>query len=643
MEDVMKKILLILAISVLLFSCAKRINYSFLQKINREGYETANAVVIIDSIGIDLESSGKYVSTQHKLVKILTMKGKAWYSEATFGYFTLYDTVVVEMARVISPDGKVMNVPKEDIKDVKIPAFSKFFLPNVRMKKIIFPNVEEGSSVEYVVKDIMQNPPMEDNFDTYILFEGKNPVIKKVYSVASPISLNWKVKNDEDQSVKFQESKKNGKTTYKWSIQNVPGIVEEPMMPPMPDVCKKLLITSVPSWEVWSKWYWDLCKDKFTTNDTMNSVIDSVLVGRETREDSIRALYYYVSKNIRYVGTKMSGKKGGYEPFPATKCFRDKYGVCRDKACLLAAMLRKAGFDAYTVLTNPMLDVEEDIPVDQFNHAITAVREKDGSFLYIDPTIENTREFLSSIEQGKGVLVCDEDGEDLEYTPKVSAEENLFSMEAEGHLEENGNLNEVLTWKLFGLMDMSFRSLLTMLPPEQMKQIFQSMVSGMATGAVLDTFYYSDPKDLYQPLEITLGFHAENYGLNLGETFSFKTPLSGGGTGNISFGGGGNPFDLDERKYPLYLYTTLKFEVKEKIYIPEGYEVEELPENFEKDVEFFKVESRYEVNDGYILHYSESVMNEFVFSPEQYKIMKSIFDEASQKSGQEIVLKKIAH
>ncbi len=637
----MKKTLLVLAISVLLFSCAKRINYSFLQNINRESYETANAVVVIDSTGIDLEPSGRYVSTQHKLVKILTMKGKAWYSEATFGYFTLYDTVIVEMARVISPDGKVMNVPKDDIKDVKIPAFGKFFLPNVRMKKIIFPNVEEGSSVEYVVKDIMQNPPMENNFDTYILFEGNNPIIRKVYSVASPIPLDWKVKNDEDQTVKFQESKKKAKTIYKWYAQNIPGIVEEPMMPPTPDVCKKLLITSVPSWKVWSKWYWDLCKDKFATNDTMDVVIDSLLVGKETREDSIRALYYYVSQNNRYVGTKMSGKKGGYEPFPATKTFRDKYGVCRDKACLLAAMLRKAGFEAYTVLTNPMLNIERDIPVDQFNHAITAAREKDGSFLYIDPTAENTREFLLSIEQEKAVLVCDEDGEDLEYTPKVPAEKNFFSMEAEGHLDENGNLNETLTWKLSGLMDMSFRSILTMLPPEQLNQIFQTIVTSIVAGAVIDTFYFSDPKDLYQPLEITLIFSAEKYGLNLGETFSFKTPLSGGGAGNISIGGGGNPFALEERKYPLYLYTTIKTVVEEKIYIPEGYDVETLPENFEKNVDFFKGENNYEFKDGYIFHYSESVMNDFIFSPEQYKVMKSIFDEMAQKSGQEVVLKKI--
>lgn len=637
----MKRLLLLTVISILLFSCATQMDYSFLQQINKDKYENANAVIVLDSTYTDVEESGKYVTTQHKLVKILTMKGKAQYSEATFGYFTLYDTVIVEMAKVISPDGEVIKVQKEDIKDLKIPAFGKFFLPNVRMKKIIFPNVEEGSSVEYVVKSIMRNPPMENNFDTYVLFESSEPIEKMVYVVACPIPLNWKVKNDDSQSIQFQQTEKKGKQIYKWSAENVAGIIEEPMMPPIPDVCKKLLVTSVPSWEIWSKWYWNLCKDKFATNDTMNAVIDSVLVGKETREDSIRALYYYVSKNVRYVATKMSGKKGGYEPFPAAKCFRDKYGVCRDKACLLAAMLRKAGFDAYTVLTNPSLNIEKDIPVDQFNHAITAVREKDGSFLYIDPTAENTKEFLISIEQDKAVLVCDEHGEDLEYTPKVPAEKNLFYMESTGYLQENGSLKETLTMKLSGLMDMAFRQLLTMLPPEQMKQVFQSMVSGVATGAILDTFYYSDPKDLYKPLELTLIFNAENYGLFLDETFSFKFPFSSGGGGaSISFGGGGNPFALEERKYPLYMYSTIKTEVIETIYIPEGYEVIEVPETVKENLGFFSMESQYRVRDKFISHNAVATFNDFIFPPDKYKKIKSIMDKVSEKSGQEVILRK---
>jgi len=638
-----KKIIIILLLAILVSSCAIKINYSYLQNYNRETFEGANAVVVYDSTGVELEKDGKYVYEQHKLVKILTMKGKAMFSEAVFGYFTKYDTVIVEQAKVISPDGEVLNVSKEDIKDVKIPAFGKFFLPNVRMKKIIFPNLEEGSSVEYLVKTISKNPPMENHFNTAVIFEGTEPIQKMVFSINSPIGLSWIKTNDDDNAIIFQENKGEDKILYKWRIKDIPGIVEEPMMPPLSDISKKIVISSIDSWKDCSKWYYELCKDKYVTNDTMNAVIDSLLVGQETREDSIRVLYYYVSKNIRYVGTKMTGEKGGYEPFPATKTFKEKYGVCRDKACLLVAMLRQAGIDADIVLINPMQVVEKGIPhIAQFNHAITAVINEDGSYLFIDGTAENTSEFLMSIEQDKAALVCNEEGEDLLLTPKVPPEENLMLINAVGNISEAGELTEKATMELSGLMGMAFRQILTKLPPEQFKQIFNMMITEMISGAVLDTFYYSDPEDLNKPLEITIEFSSDDFGLRLDENFSFKFPFSSGqGTGaSISIGGGGNPFALEQRKYPLFFYTTLKTEVNEKIVIPEGFKVKELPETLDEDLGFFKTESRYTISEDSITHKAVNSFCEYIFSPDEYKEMKTILDLMSQKSGQEVVLIK---
>ena len=40
----------------------------------------------------------------------------------------------------------------------------------------------------------------------------------------------------------------------------------------------------------------------------------------------------------------------GYEPHDVSLTFSKRYGVCRDKAALLAVMLRAAGFDAFPVL-----------------------------------------------------------------------------------------------------------------------------------------------------------------------------------------------------------------------------------------------------------------------------------------------------
>lgn len=638
----MKRYLVLpLFVFILYFGCAKQhYNYSFLQNIQREKFGNANAVIAFDTTNISLQKSGKYVKKQHKLVKILSMKGKADYSEASFGYYLSYDTVIVELARVITPDGKVINVPREDIKDVKIPAFGKFFLPNVRMKKITFPDIVEGSSVEFVVKDIMRNPPMENNFDDMVLFEDVNPILSKVYVISSPMELKWKVKNDNENIVKFTKEKKKDKTVYKWYVSDVPGIVREPLMPPVTDVAKKLLVSSVPSWKVWSRWYYNLCKDKFTTNDTMNIVIDSVLAGKKSREDSIKSLYYYVSKNIRYVATTMSGKKGGYEPFPATKTFRDKYGVCRDKAALLAAMLRKAGFEAYTVLTNPIAYVEKDVPVDQFNHAITAVRNKDGSFLFIDPTAEHTVDFLPGYEQGKGVLVCNEKGEGLAYLPTIPAKNNLLFIENKSEIDDQGNLTGTMTFRMKGLMDMSFRGMLSYYPPERIKQIFQQIAKSVSNDAVLDTFNYSDPKDFYKPLEITIRLHAPNYALITGKMMSFRPAMMGGGASFTTMMGGGNPFALDKRRYPLFLFSTIATETKGSIKIPKGYKVKMLPEGYKEDLGFFTGISSYKKGKGCISYKAESDFNKFLIPQEEYTKLKQIVDKITKLGKQEIVLEK---
>ncbi|MEA2104787.1 MAG: DUF3857 and transglutaminase domain-containing protein [Candidatus Cloacimonadota bacterium] len=637
-----KKLVLIVIIPILLFGCAKKINYSYLQNYNRQSYADADAVIVTDSTGINLEESGKSVATQHKIVKILSMKGKAMFSEATFGYFAKYDSVSVISAKVINPDGSVIEIPKEDIQDMVIPAVQQFYLPNVRMKKIIFPNIKEGSSVEYLVKIFTNNPPMENNFNTVSIFEGNNPIHRATLTINSEMALNSLIKNDVSGSINFEKKVRDGNYYYKWVVKNIPSIVQEPLMPPIPDVCKKVIISSVDSWKSWSKWYYGLCEEKMITTPEMDLVIDSLLVGAETRDDILRALYYYVSQNIRYIGTEMTGEKGGYEPFPAPQTFKNKYGVCRDKAALLAAMIQKAGFEAYTVLINPMQNVEMDIPhVAQFNHAITAVRNPDGTWLFIDATAENTSEFLMSIEQNKTALICTPEGEDILLTPKVPASENMFAIDAVGYISDDGSFSETAKFTLTGLMGMAFRQILTKLPADRRKMIFQMIVGQMIENAEIDTFYYSDPEDLNKPLEITVEFSAENYGLKLKDELSFSLPFSSKGTsGTAAIGGGGNPFALDERNYPLSMFTTMQTEVKEKIFFPEGYTIENLPEPINESTEGFSISSDYKTGKGFISHTITNSFNDYIFPPEEYIKMKKIIDLISEKSGQEVVLHK---
>ncbi|HDI82512.1 MAG TPA: DUF3857 domain-containing protein, partial [candidate division WOR-3 bacterium] len=627
----MKRVFVVLGIVLILVGCAGTKTIKLPENITRDNFPNANAVVVFDSSVVDVQPDGKFLSREHAIIKILTMKGKAEYADQTFSYYTMYDTVRVIRARVIKEDGKIIDVPRENIKDVKIPAMSKFFLPNVRMKKITFPDVEIGDAIEYIVEDEMRAPPMENNYDAMVMFQGTDPILHQVYVLKIPMDVKWKVYNDEDGMVKYTNKNEKGKSVHIWEIKDVPGIIREPLMPAITDVAKKILISTVPSWKVWSKWYWGLCKDKFAVNDTMIAVMDSLLKGTKTKMDTIRAIYHYVADEVRYVGTTMSGKKGGYEPFPATKTFRQKYGVCRDKAALMVAMLRHLGIEAYTVLTNPAMKVEKEIPVDQFNHAIVAIKEGDW-YIFSDPTVQFCKDLLAPYEQNRGVLVCTPEGEDLAYTEILPPDSNTSNVTAIFNLNEDGGFEAEINIVGKGMNDMGLRMLAKMLSPDRIKQIFEGSFQSMGSGVAIDTIIFSDPQDYTKPVNIKIKLSADEFALVQGKKMRFTSPFSGGSSVGISVGrgGGGDPFALEKRNYPLYLYSKSKSIAVERIKIPKGYRVVQIPEDYTIDSDFMTVKSTWKRKVRSIEHKTEFIMKKIEIMPEEYPSARKAMKEMQE-------------
>ena len=136
----MKKLIAMWGI-LFLISCAHyRVNYRpILERVNETTYSDANAVYVFDSTFFEVKPTGEYVSRSHKLIKLLTDEGIKRFSKATFAYMKGYGTVRIKSAYVITPDGLRKKVPKENIKDMPMPAFegSKIFIPNVRLLPLL--------------------------------------------------------------------------------------------------------------------------------------------------------------------------------------------------------------------------------------------------------------------------------------------------------------------------------------------------------------------------------------------------------------------------------------------------------------------------------------------------------------------------
>ncbi|MBQ9727874.1 MAG: DUF3857 domain-containing protein, partial [Kiritimatiellae bacterium] len=151
----------------------------------------------------------------------------------------------------------------------------------------------------------------------------------------------------------------------------------------------------------------------------------------QARAAVVRALFDFVSREVRYMGAMAESEAPGYEPHDVSLTFDNRYGVCRDKAALLVAMLRMAGIDAWPVLINVGPRKDPQVPQPYFNHAIVAADSGDpaGPYLLMDPTSETTRSLLPEYLCEMSYLVARDEGEGIRETPPLPVEQNLLRAE----------------------------------------------------------------------------------------------------------------------------------------------------------------------------------------------------------------------
>ncbi len=621
----------------LFVSCAGLRYPTILDEIGGEDdYPEANALVVFDSTDIHLNWDGTNRIRTHRCGKVFNALGRKEFGEVTLSYITLYDTVKIIAARVISPDKKIVKVPEDNITDMPMPAWegSKFYIPNLRLVKITFPGLEDGSAIELVYESICHNSPFDSTFDWWELFEFTEPIKEKVLRLFLPEGMDLKYKVENGKITHYQVVS-DDKTLHIWKKEDIPKIVMEPSMPPLPTVGTKLLFTCTESWKDYSRWYYEVSEPRLKPDSALTAKVMELIKKAPSKDDTIRALYEFVNKEIRYVETELIGKRGGFEPAEVSFTFKNKYGVCRDKAALLVSMLRTAGIgDSYIVLTNPLLpNMDPELAcASQFNHAIVAI-ETDVGYFYLDPTAEGSVEYLTPFEDDKPVLVSTKQGDDLSKTPARPPEVNLINMQVSEVLKKDRTLNQLMTIKASGFIDNQFRQMCQMLPKEQIKLIFLKGMKESYPKATIDSFNTTDPKDFTTPMEFTVYVTVPDYALKIGREWY----LTSGKRSSLSVGAQGM-WNLEERNYPLYLWIKMATKARARLLFPKHLKVKSLPEPYQYEDSNVFMKTSYSKKRNTINSEFEMIFKDPLISPDNYQKIKKAMKELEEHQSQEIIL-----
>ena len=189
------------------------------------------------------------------------------------------------------------------------------------------------------------------------------------------------------------------------------------------------------------------------------------------------------------MGLTMEDTSPGYAPHDIDITFANRYGVCRDKAALLVAMLRMAGHDAFPVLIHVGAKHDPDVPQPFFNHAIVAVENRergDGSgerYILMDPTNENAKDLFPAYESDKSYIVCRPDGDVLRTSPVPTAEHNAVRVSTSATLSKDGSLFMESDIAFDGINDTAYRAALVRKTPDERVKFFERAAKALSSGA----------------------------------------------------------------------------------------------------------------------------------------------------------------
>lgn len=611
--------------------------------------------ILFDSTSVVMEESGLSHVINHKRIRVNDYDGCRNYAAVKTDYDPQSAYVEYRSVLVYHTDGTVEDVLLR-VYDYVAPARMIYWGGSQKMVQV--GHLEPGDEIDYTTyrkgftyalladdDDSRYIPPMRGHFYDIVPFWSDDPVNEKVYRISVPSSKNlrfelYRCGSDGKCTVTIDTLYSDGSVTYTFRKEGITPLKREPRALANNDIQCKLLLSTSPDWQAKSVWFYGVNEDygSFLPTPEVQAKVNEILVGAKSEQDSIAILTHWVADNIRYAGISM-GQGEGYTLHNANMNFTDRCGVCKDKAGMLIAMLRAAGFKAYAAMTMAHERIDR-IPADQFNHSVCAVQHRDGHFEMLDPTwVPNVRELWSSAEQQQGYLMGLPEGADLMYTPISAPENHYIRISSNNTLDDKGTLTGTLTVTAEGQSDAMVRSIFKCRTAEWQHNLEAELLA-IAPQAIITGITHTDnDRYLDQPVSITYRYSIPNYAIVDGKTLVF-VPLAAKNIFSRAMGHLYADISLTERTQPFADNCSRLVVASDTTILPAEYKHLHFPEIYGVADPAASFGCQYWM-DGNRLIFGESAMfGKRLYEPEDWTLYRQVVVNQKRLASTPVILTK---
>ncbi|HKV95606.1 MAG TPA: DUF3857 domain-containing protein [Candidatus Angelobacter sp.] len=465
------------------------------------------------STSIRYENDGTNVQTVRQKIKIQSEAGLRTYGIITFN-FIAGNEFSIDTVEVHKKDGSTVKAGPANIQEVtpevsrEAPTYS-----DVRQKQVTVPGLSVGDELlfQYTAREKALVPGQ---------FWFEHSFTKDAVVLSESVTVD--VPKDRRLHLKFQpeykpESKNNGdRTIYQWQTSNEEvaktqktahqrELVEGTA--PLPSI----ELSTFENWDQLGAWYYGLQHERSVPTAAIKAKAMELTKGLDTDEAKARALYKYVALNFRYISLDFG--IGRYQPHAADEVLANKYGDCKDKHTLLAALLEAVGLQAYPALINFRSLVDQDVPSPgQFDHLITAVRlQKNIVFLDATAEIAPYGMLVSELRHKKALVITGPQSQEFMETPAdlPFAAQEIFDLK--GKIDESGTMEAEVDYFIHSDSEILLKNIFRQTPPAKHKDLVQGMSYFSGFAGEVSQVKITGLEDVDGGLRITYHYHRPDY------------------------------------------------------------------------------------------------------------------------------------
>jgi Domain of Unknown Function with PDB structure (DUF3857) len=621
----------------------------------------ANAVVIADIGSSNIEGNNKawfsLVYRHFKRIHILNKNGYDIANVSISLYSNGEDEEQLDKLRAVTynlEDGKVVETKL----DVKNNVFKDKISKNRVTKKFTFPNVKEGSIIEYeyiITSDFLTNlQPWE--------FQGAYPRLWSEYNLSVPVFLGYvfltqgyktyDIKNKEQHNEAFQiaDSRGAGATErfsfnafvddYRWVIKNVPALKAESYTSTIDNHITKIEFQLSEYRDPlryrnimgsWQKLTEDLMNADFfgqqvtRDNGWLKDIIGPVVNASGSKAEKARKIFAYVRDNFTCTSHDRFSMDQTLKGLVKTH-----NGNVAEINLLLTAMMKYAYIEAdpvilstrsngYTLSMYPILN--------KFNYVICRVVVDNKTF-YLDASEPHIGFGQLPLRCYNGhARVVNKAAEAIDLSSDGVTETKITTIFIIN--DEKGNLIGSVQ-QTPGYYESN--ELRDRVKEKGQEQLQKDIKKDFGAEIVISNFQL-DSLDKY---ENELGIRYDFDLKDEKEDIMYFNPLFGEGYKE-------NPFKSAERVYPVEMPYAMDETFNLQLEVPNGYVVDELPKSLivklnEQDDGMF--EYRISQSGGNISLRSRIRFKRSFFMPDEYETLREFFNLIVKKQAEQIVFKK---